>query len=62
MSLKPPRKRIARNGTPTNALVFSAALEGNDRVFPRILQLYVARGSIVGRRDLWQGRLLAADT
>ncbi len=54
MSLTTPLKRIARNGKPTNALVFSAALDGNDRVFPRILQLYVAPGSIVA--DVTHGK------
>lgn len=41
------KKRVVRNGLPTNELVFSAFTEGNDRAFPKILQLYVAPGSIV---------------
>ena len=41
------RKRIARNGRPTNDLVLSAFVEGNDRAFPHILGLYVKDGSIV---------------
>ena len=40
-------KRVARNGGPTNNLVFSAFVEGNDRAFPHILGLYVKDGSIV---------------
>ncbi len=35
------------NGKPTNNLVFSARTDGNDDVFPRILGLYLAPGSIV---------------
>ena len=41
------RKRVARNGKPTNNLVFSASIEGNEHVFPRILDLYVAPKSVV---------------
>ncbi|MCY4242434.1 MAG: DNA methyltransferase [Rhodobacter sp.] len=40
-------KRVVRNGSPTNDLVLSAYAEGNDLVFPRVLRLYVPRGSIV---------------
>lgn len=40
-------KRQVRNGVPTNNLIFSAYADGNDRMFPRILSLYVALGSIV---------------
>ncbi|MCE2452147.1 MAG: site-specific DNA-methyltransferase [Nitrospinae bacterium] len=42
-----PPKRVVRNGDATNDLVWSASAEGNDRVFPRILDLYVKPGSIV---------------
>ena len=39
---KTPRtKRVVRNGEASNALVLSAYAEGNDQVFPRILDLYV---------------------
>ena len=41
------RKRVARNGKATNDLVLSASTEGNERIFPRILDLYVAPESIV---------------
>lgn len=40
-------KRVVRNGHPTNELVLSAYLDGNDCVFPKILQLYVRTGSII---------------
>ena len=46
-ALSPPPKRIVRNGDATNDLVWSASADGNDRVFPRILDLYVKPGSIV---------------
>ena len=39
--------RRVTNGTSTNDLVLSAHAEGNDRVFPQILQLYVLPGSVV---------------
>lgn len=41
-----PRRKV-RNGAPTNDLVRSAFAEGNDRVFPLILGLYVKPGSVV---------------
>lgn len=41
------RKRIVRNGEPTNDLVFSAHAGGNESIFPQILSLYVPRSSIV---------------
>ena len=40
-------KRRVRNGEATNDLVLSASTDGNDRVFPRILDLYVNPGSVV---------------
>ena len=43
----PQRKRVTRNGKPTNDLVLSASTEGNERVFPYIMSLYVAPKSIV---------------
>lgn len=45
MTIAAPRRVI--NGTATNDLVFSAYAEGNDKVFPRILSLYVKPGSVV---------------
>lgn len=36
-----------RNGEATNDLVLSAYADGNDRTFPRILDLYVSAGSAV---------------
>lgn len=44
----PSRKRRAvRNGTPANDLVVSAHVDGNDTVFPKILDMYVRAGSVV---------------
>jgi hypothetical protein len=40
-------RREVRNGSPTNNLFFSASTDGNAEVFPNILNLYVAPGSIV---------------
>ena len=39
-------KRVVRNGAPTNDLVLSAHVDGNESVFPKILGLYVKPGSI----------------
>ena len=39
--------RVVRHGVATNDLVLSAYLEGNDTVFPKILDLYVKPGSVV---------------
>lgn len=45
---KPTRKkRVVRNGHPTNELVLSASVDSNDEVFPKILRLFVQPGSIV---------------
>ncbi len=41
------RKRRVRRGEATNDLVVSASAEGNEQVFPRILDLYVGSGSVV---------------
>ena len=38
---------MVHNGLPTNDLVFSAYVGGNDQVFPEILSLYVADDSVV---------------
>ena len=40
-------KRVVRNGAATNDLVRSAYVEGNEHVFPRILDLYVKPASVV---------------
>ena len=40
-------RRTVKHGKPTNDLVRSAFSDGNDRVFPQILGLYVKPGSIV---------------
>jgi DNA methylase len=45
--VKPKKKRVVRNGHPTNELVLSASLDGNDDIFPKLLQLYVRPGSVV---------------
>ena len=44
-----------QGGTPSNDLVFSAAVAGNDSVFPDILRLYVAPGSVVADVTYGQG-------
>lgn len=65
-------KRQVKNGEPTNDLIRSAYADGNDRTFPRILNLYVAPGSVVadvtfGKGVFWrrvppnQYELLATD-
>ncbi len=46
-NLRGSEKRRVRNGDATNDLVFSASADGNDRVFPRVLGLYVSPGSVV---------------
>ena len=67
-----PPKRTVKNGTPTNDLVLSAYTEPNERVFPKILSLYVTPGSVVadvtyGKGVFWKHvpqeayRLLATD-
>ena len=61
-----------KNGAPTNDLVLSAYTESNERVFPKILSLYVTPGSVVadvtyGKGVFWRHvprdsyRLLATD-
>ena len=39
--------RRVHNGAPTNDLVLSAYADGNERTFPRVLDLYVIPGSVV---------------
>ncbi|MCY4625328.1 MAG: DNA methyltransferase [Chloroflexi bacterium] len=40
-------RRTVSNGAPTNKLVVSAHVDGNESVFPQILDLYVKPGSVV---------------
>ena len=47
LSLQSTAKRRVRNGKATNDLVFSAYADGNDKTFPRILDLYVSEGSTI---------------
>ena len=47
MALTSDRKRVVRNGAPTTDLVLSACMEGNEIVFPEILELYVKPGSVI---------------
>ena len=65
-------RRRVQNGRPTNDLVFSAHVAGNEEVFPCILSLYVAPGSTVadvtyGKGVFWRNvpeglyRLLPTD-
>lgn len=65
-------RRRVRNGEPTNDLIFSACVTGNDDIFPEILRLYVAPQSTVadvtyGKGVFWrkvpedQYTLLATD-
>lgn len=41
------RARIVQNGLPTNELVLSAHVGGNEDVFPQILSLYVPNSSVI---------------
>ncbi len=65
-------RRTVKNGAPSNDLVLSAAVGVNEDLFPRVLNLYVAPGSIVadvtfGKGVFWRNvppdryRLLATD-
>jgi len=47
-------KRVVKNGHATNDLVLSASLDGNDAIFPKILELYVRPGSVVA--DITYGK------
>lgn len=64
--------RVVKNGQATTELVLSASLDGNDSIFPKILELYVRRGSVVadityGKGVFWRNvppgkyKLLATD-
>ena len=46
-NVSPRVKRVVRNGSPSNDLVLSAYAAANEDVFPKILDLYVAHGSVV---------------
>ncbi|HLZ55223.1 MAG TPA: site-specific DNA-methyltransferase, partial [Verrucomicrobiae bacterium] len=65
-------KRVVKNGQATTELVLSASLDGNDSIFPKILELYIRRGSVVadityGKGVFWRNvppgnyKLLATD-
>lgn len=41
------RRRVVQNGAPTNDLVLSAHIGGNEGVFPQILSLYVPESSVI---------------
>ena len=66
------QRRVVRNGVPTNDLVLSAYIGGNEAVLPMILDLYVVPGSTIadvtyGKGVFWRNisadryRLLATD-
>lgn len=41
------KRRVVSNGKPTNDLIHSAYVGGNQDIFPQLLQLYVSPGDIV---------------
>ena len=45
--------RMVQNGLPTNELVFSAHVGGNEDIFPQILSLYVPKSSVIAD-DVWR--------
>jgi hypothetical protein len=47
-------KRVVKNGHASNDLVLSASADGNDAIFPKILELYVRPGSVVA--DITYGK------
>lgn len=49
------KTRVVKNGLPTNDLVLSASLKGNDLAFPEILRLYVSPGSVIADVTYGQG-------
>ena len=51
--------RMVQNGLPTNELVFSAHVGGNEDIFPQILSLYVPKSSVICRRHVWRRGFLA---
>ena len=55
MLVAPKKKRKSPDGIPTNELIFSAYQGTNDEIFPKILDLYVAQGSIVADVTYGQG-------
>ncbi len=48
-------KRVVKNGTPTNDLILSAHVGGNEDVFPQIMDLYVKDDSLVADVTFGQG-------
>ena len=55
----PRIKRIVKNGHATNNLVLSAYTDSNAAIFPKILELYVLKGSVVadvtyGKGAFWR--------
>jgi DNA methylase len=65
LARKSPRKsqhkkrRVVRNGLPTNKLVLSAVVATNSRAFPQVLELYVKARSVVadvtyGKGAFWE--------
>lgn len=54
-ALFPDEKRVVRNGAPANDLVLSAHVDGNENVFPKILQLYVQPGSVIADVTIGKG-------
>ena len=48
-------KRTVRNGAPSTDLVLSATLGSNEELFPQVLGLYVAPGSVVADVTYGQG-------
>lgn len=52
-------KRRVSNGSARNDLVLSANADGNDKAFPRILDLHVRRGSKVADVTYGKGVFLA---
>ena len=48
-------KRVVKNGISTNDLIFSAYIENNEEVFPKVLELYVAKGCLVADITYGQG-------
>src|SRR5438105_12109022 len=45
--VKPKKTSRVARGIATNELIFSASQATNDEVFPQVLKLYVAEGSLV---------------
>jgi hypothetical protein len=52
--IKPKKTKRVALGIATNELIFSACQAGNDEVFPNVLKLFLAEGSLVA--DVTYGR------